>query len=186
MANKETGIWDDRDLAKGHKHDTKLAQALMDMYRPNRMADLGCGDGWYCSYFKEGGWPIVHGYEGHPPKEALYDDIMVMDLSKVRHVGITYDLVICLEVGEHIPKKHEQKFLDNIARFARWYLVLSWAVPGQGGRGHFNERPNSYIIDEMGKRDFYLNKEGTKTLRGSSELSWFRSSIMVFDAFKSI
>jgi len=184
MSNRETGIWDEKDLRKGHKHDQKLKVMLAEMFSPKAMADLGCGDGWYCRYFKEDcGWPVVHGYEGNVPDYAVYDDIMVLDLSKIRYVDIAYDLVTCLEVGEHIPKRHEQKFLDNMARFASKDLVLSWAVPGQGGRGHYNEQPNDYIIGEMEKRKFKYIEDKSNKLRESTELKWFRNTLMVFEVF---
>ena len=184
MANKETGIWDNNDLKKGHKHDSKLIQSIarMFLYKPKRVADLGCGDGWYSHYLKvECGWPIVHGYEGKIPTDPFYNDISSIDLSKIRYVEIDYDLVICLEVGEHIPKKHEQKFLDNVARFASKDLILSWAIPGQGGRGHYNERPNDYIIKEMAKRDLAFNKVKSELLRKDTIYKWFRNTIMVFE-----
>jgi len=187
MADRETGIWGKGDLLKGHKHDRKLVKAIGKMFDPKKVADLGCGDGWYCQYFKEyAGWPIVHGYEGAIPKEPLYEDIQFIDLSKIRYVEIGYDLVICLEVGEHIPKKHEQKFLDNVARFSSDKLVLSWAIPGQGGRGHFNEQTNEYVIGEMKKRGFDHLWWESEELRNNTELKWFKNTIMVFESEKSI
>ena len=185
MADKETGIWDSTDLKKEHKHDIKLAESIALMFKPKKMADLGCGDGWYCYYLKvEKDWPMVHGYEGNIyelKRKHFYDDITIIDLSKIKYVDMFYDLVICLEVGEHIPKKHEQKFLDNVARFATKDLILSWAIPGQGGRGHFNEQPNDYIIKEMSKRGFAFDKGKAELLRKDTTYEWFRNSIMVFE-----
>jgi len=185
MSSKETGIWDDEDLKKEHKHDKKLVRSIAGMFNPMKVADLGCGDGWYSHYFKQiCGWPIVHGYEGNVKqlaKEAFHDDIMIVDLSKIKYIDIYYDLVVCLEVGEHIPKKHEQKFLDNVERFTSKDLVLSWAVPGQDGRGHYNEQPNEYIIKEMAKRGFAYNREKSQILRKDTTYEWFENTVMVFE-----
>ena len=87
-----------------------------------------------------------------------------------------------LEVGEHIPSEHEQVFLDNVAAFGTkaYAVVMSWAVPGQGGRGHFNEQPNEYVIDEMRKRGFEPDHFATKFLREAAGLKWFKNSLVVY------
>lgn len=185
--NPETGIWSMDIAQKRHRHDHYLLAGILKFYTSleiKKVADLGCGDGWYCHMLSKI-WKHaeIHGYEGTPGANELkvYPDIFTIDLSKIRYVDIDYDLILCLEVGEHIPKKHEHKFIDNIARFAKKKLVMSWAVPGQGGTGHFNERPNSYVIDQMEKRNFMYHKNLSNELRKHTERKWFRNTIMVFE-----
>lgn len=189
MANidSNTGIWNLETAKRRHRHDHYLLAGILKFYTSNKMklvADLGCGDGWYCKILSKI-WKHVkiHGYEGTPGIDQLgiYKDIFTIDLSKIRYVDIDYDLVLCLEVGEHIPKKHEQKFIDNVARFTAKDLIMSWAVPGQGGKGHFNERPNSYIIDQMEKRDFTYKIDISNELRKHTEHKWFRNTVMAFE-----
>ena len=137
--NLETGIWSLDVAKKRHRCDLLLAARIGMLYHPEKAADLGCGNGRYCAIFKSYGWPVVHGYEGTPNIESLeiYNDVMQLDLTKRRWVGMKYDFVLCLEVGEHIPVQHEQVFLDNVAEFTAKDLIFSWAIPGQGGKGHF-------------------------------------------------
>ena len=40
---------------------------------------------------------------------------------------------VTIEVGGHIEKAHEQAVFDNINSVARRGIILSWAVPKQGG-----------------------------------------------------
>jgi len=49
-----------------------------------------------------------------------------------------------LEVAEHIPKHLEERFTQTVHRHVKigGYLMLSWAVEGQGGLGHVNCRNN--------------------------------------------
>lgn len=179
--DKKTGIWSIK-LANKHKHDFLLAGAIGTYYSPKLFADVGCGDGTYCAVFKSFGWLEIHGYEGTPKISSLgvYDNIMTVDLSKKRYVDIKYDLVLCLEVGEHIPKEHEQVFIDNICEYTTKDLILSWAIPGQGGKGHYNEQSNDYVIDQFKKRNFKINDKMSRILRGYSSLKWFKDTIMVF------
>ena len=180
--NEETGIWSLEVAKKRHRCDLLLAARIGMLYLPNKAADLGCGSGKYCSIFQAYEWPVVHGYEGTPDIASLgvYEDIFIVDLTKRRWVDIDYDFVLCLEVGEHIPEKYEQVFIDNVCEFAKKDLVLSWAIPGQGGKGHFNERSNEYVISEFVKRGFKFDEKKSRGLRKYISLKWFKNTIMVF------
>lgn len=180
--NKESGIWDLDTAKKRHRFDEALAEYIARAYHPKKTADIGCGNGSYCKFFKESNWPVVHGYEGTPEITSLgiYDDIMTVDLSKRRYVDIAYDLVLCLEVGEHIPKEHEQVVMDNICEYVAKDLILSWAIPGQGGAGHFNERDNNYIIREFVRRGLEFDMDQSNRLRKVASLKWFRNTLLVF------
>ena len=182
--DKDTGIWHMNIAKKRHQHDFLLVAAIATIYKPpSRAADLGCGDGWYCSMLKKYGWPEVNGYEGTPniTELGVYDDILTVDLTKLRFVDINYSFVLCLEVGEHIPKVHEQTFIDNIDRYASKDLVLSWGVPGQySASGHVNNQPNEYIIEEFIKKGFNFNDKSTRYLRQHCSLRHFRNTVMVF------
>ena len=91
-----------------------------------------------------------------------------------------YECVISLEVGEHIPKEKEQIFLDNLDRHCKQCIILSWALPGQGGDGHYNEQSNDYIVSEMEKRNYKHWEEASNYFRNSVSLWWFKKTIMVF------
>ena len=180
--NPDSGIWNLNTARKRHRFDPFLAARIGMKYHPEKAADLGCGNGRYCAVFKAYGWSIVHGYEGTPGVISLgiYDDIFQIDLSKRRWVDIDYDFVMCLEVGEHVPEKYEEFFLDTITNFSSKDLIMSWAIPGQGGAGHLNEKPNEYIIGELAKRGFVHNEDGSDELRKFSSLKWLRNTILVF------
>ena len=179
----ETGIWSLETAKKKHRYDIILAAHIASMFWvPKRAADLGCGRGHYCAILKGCGWPVVDGYEGTPNIASLgvYNNIMTLDLSKRHWVAIEYDFTLCLEIGEHIPKKHEQTFIDNVCDFVSKDLVLSWGIPGQGGTGHFNEQPNDYVIGEFGKRGLKFDEEKSRILREVATRKWFKNTVMVF------
>jgi len=179
----ETGIWSARLARKNHKHDEGLASEILKFFHPKKFADVGCGDGWYCSKFKEAGWPIVHGYDGTfgVSKLGIYKDIMTVDLTKERYVGIDYDLVMCLEVGEHIPEKFETIFIENLVRYCSRYLILSWAPPGQKGSGHVNCRDYKYVMQKMLKYGFELHEELTIRLQVAADLPWLKKNTRAYE-----
>lgn len=179
--DKETGIWSLTIAKKRHKCDLDLVDIIYAFYEPRTMADVGCGSGMYCKEFATFGWNVV-GYEGTKDVISLgeYDKIIQIDLTTKLKVP-KYDLTICLEVGEHIPKKHEKRFLDNLCLFVKKDLILSWAPEGQySASGHVNCRPREYIIAELEKRNLFYHKLKSEFLRKDASFSWFQNNLMVF------
>lgn len=178
-----TGIWG-LDLAKKrHKCDVELANTIFLNFKPNSFADIGCGNGAYCKIFKDKGWPIVHGYEGTKNITSLgiYNDIKEVDLTTKLKVERRYDLILCLEVGEHIPLIYEDVLIDNISNFVSNNLILSWAPPGQySASKHVNLRKQDYIIQKFNKKGLIYQPKISMLLRKKSSFSWFRKNLMVF------
>jgi hypothetical protein len=92
-----------------------------------------------------------------------------------------FDMVISLEVGEHIPERWESIYIDNLTRNARSYILMSWAVEGQPGDGHVNGRSNEYVINQMKSRGYTINWPVSRYLRKSASLWWFKNTIMLFE-----
>jgi len=92
-----------------------------------------------------------------------------------------YDWVVSVEVGEHVPADRMDFFVDNLVRMARHGVILTWAVPGQGGRYHVNEMDNAAVIEVMKQRELEYDETPSINMRNSVEkLGWLRNTIMVF------
>jgi hypothetical protein len=85
-----------------------------------------------------------------------------------------------LEVLEHVPISYERQVLDNVDALNRYGVVLSWAVPKQGGLHHVNNRPNTYAIARMVERGYVYCAEFSARIRTESTLPWFKNTLMVF------
>lgn len=178
----ETGYWGG-EVKHQHFYDFKLAQQLLRCLREakcSNVLDLGCGLGDYCRFFIENNLNCEC-YDGNKDTEYLtnglcktYDLATFMDLDK------TFDCVMSLEVGEHIPADYEDVFLDNITRHSSKIIILSWAIPGQNGHGHVNCRSNDYITNKMFSKDFIFDENISQTLKRNCDLSWFKNTIMFF------
>jgi len=179
----EKGIWDLYIAKKRHKLDLYLAAAITDWYFPTAVADIGCGIGKYCVVFKAFGWSLVHGYEGtkNIGAIAVYDKIFEVDLSAPVEFTFNYDLVLFLEVGEHVPEQYEQVLIDNVCRASTDIIIASWATPGQySASGHVNCKPRKYIIEQFEKRGFECNRVQSAGLREKAGLPWFKKNLMEF------
>lgn len=177
------GYWEGTDVVLEHAYDPYLANAIANFLFINQatsIVDLGCGLGQYTRLLNQKGF-FCKGYDGNPETFNLTNGACnVLDLSQKIDLNEQFDWVLSLEVGEHIPCEYEHVFLKNCANHAKEGIILSWALPGQGGYGHFNEKPNNYIKNKMALLGFVNDIEAENQLRLHSSLWWFKNTIMVF------
>ena len=162
----------------GHYFDDLLAEALCQQWQGETVIDFGCGKGKYVACLARAGISC-RGYDGNPQTRRLASHCQVADLAERLDVDPA-DWVLSLEVGEHIPKEFEAVYLANLAKHARRGIVLSWAVPGQAGRGHVNCQTNDYIRQQLRQLGFQPDCELETRLRAAAWLPWFRHTLMAF------
>jgi len=127
-----------------------IVPLLLDLLAPvatRAVVDVGCGAGAFLRVFREHGVPRILGMDGPwVEKDSLQippDRFQTCDLSSPPERAGEFDLVVCLEVAEHIPG-------DRAAAFVRFLtglgpvVLFSAAVPGQGGTHHVNEQWPAY------------------------------------------
>lgn len=177
-----SGTWNNKNTNE-HLFDSTLAYCILNFLQDNKISncvDLGCGDGSYTKYFNENGI-ATEGYDGNPfTKEMTNGLCNILDLSTPCDLDKKYQCVMSLEVGEHIPKCYEEIFINNIVSHADNLIILSWAVPGQGGHGHVNCADNSYIKDIFKNHGFTNRPYIDNILRQAATQTWFHNTIMVF------
>lgn len=192
-------------ISKYHySFDEGFGQSLMAFFKDEHIADIGAGVG-QLGYFLRKHNSSVNwiGYDGGTGVKELsgqrvsiigdpdfiVPEIHWMDAAvPVTSVGLVkgFDWVISIEVGEHIPKRFESVFLDNLVKMGRKGVVLSWAVANVTYKGykchlHVNEQSNEYIIKEMENRGGRYDKMWSDRFRESVKtLPWLRNTIMLF------
>ena len=122
---------------------SRIFAALPEKLPRNRVADIGCGTG---TFLVASGASYQFGIEGDWVKPDMLDapDIVFesRDLEQ-RFSGPKVDLVLSLEVAEHLsPERAEGFVADRVAMAPT--VLFSAAIPGQGGVGHLNEQWQSY------------------------------------------
>jgi len=175
----KSGYWTELDL-NDHVIDNSLCNEIISFIKEENLKnciDIGCGNGFYTDEISKNIQCI--GIDGNPQTKTS-DNIFVQDITKKFNYG-KFDVVLCLEVGEHIDKKYESTILKNITNHVGKYLIISWAIPGQSGYGHVNCNSNEYIKEKIEKMNFKNNISLENRFRNSSSLDWFKNTIMVFE-----
>lgn len=177
----KNGFWLDDSLVN-HHFDETLANALLTFLKKEQatsIADFGCGHGKYTLLLEQE--INTDGFDGNPNTKTLTNGLCsVLDLSQPIQLEKKYDWILSLEVGEHIPKELENNFISNLDNNNTKGIILSWAIPGQGGHGHYNEQSNDYIKNRFLKLGYINDLEAEKFLRDNSNHWWFKNTIMVF------
>ena len=155
------------------------------------MVDVGCGSGQHAARLVELGVRVVL-LDGFPcPMEER-----ARDLPEIHAVDLTgepsddappkADLVLCLDVAEHLPEWAAPVLVRHLTRAAD-LVVFSAAPPNQGGTGHVNEQPRSYWIERFQDAGFrYCRKEAgmldrlTLARREDITLRWMATQLAVF------
>jgi len=173
-----------------------VCQAVNDALHPKSLIDVGCATAEFVAGFIKMGID-AYGLEGTTnvidyglqiPKERLY----VLDLRvSVTRVPFKFDLVLCLEVAEHIEPEYADIFLDNLCTFSG-SILMSFAPPGQKGHGHFNCQPSSYWIDKMAKRHYLYRcdivekvREGLGPVKHKREIRSYYNNLLFFQKVNS-
>lgn len=166
--------------------DSSLAASLVEYFERHHrdervettIGDFGAGGGWYSENFNSRPGLRSSPYDYSPQAGT---PVVKFDVSKVLGSEVpVFDFVLCLEVGEHIPNEFEDTFLDNLATHARHGIVLSWALPGQGGVGHVNTQPNDYVVARMAERGWVEHPRATAEFRARARFKWFKRTLLAF------
>lgn len=183
----EKGFWVGLETRLAHAYDNPLCESISSYLKSkgaSSVLDLGCGYGPYTKKLRSEGFKC-DGYDGNPdtPKMSLENtgiECGVLDLS-VPFSMEKRDWVLCLEVGEHIPKEYEEILIKNLHDHNKHGIILSWAIEGQSGYGHVNCRNNDYIINKFTNLGYEFDESSTETLRLASKLKWYKNTILVFE-----
>lgn len=130
-----------------------LATALVEVFRPDSVADVGCGSGGISLALRNHGVPHIFPFDYSSASVQMarqrgLTNTMRLDLTTAAEVPAVANLCICLEVAEHIPRRHERHVASLLSRVAP-ALVFTAAPPGQGGHLHVNLRSKEYWCDLM-------------------------------------
>jgi SAM-dependent methyltransferase len=120
---------------------------VFDYVRPRSVIDFGCGLGAWLAVARAHGVADIRGVDGAWVSAAELEIpascFVAWDLTKPVKPDRRFDLAICVEVAEHLPRESAKVLVSSLVAAAP-VVLFSAAIPGQGGVDHFNEQWPGY------------------------------------------
>lgn len=134
-----------------------IVPMVVDLIQPRSVVDVGCGAGHWLSVFMQKGIDDIVGVDGGWIEAELLkipaDRFVSWDLGQPLRLSRQFDLVVCLEVGEHLAADSADGLVDSLTSLGP-VVLFSAAIPQQGGVGHINEQWPEYWRARFEKNGF--------------------------------
>ena len=162
-----------------------LASIIYDFFKPTSIVDVGCATGLFLAAMKRLGVKSVLGIDGSwvplvmRERFLSNEEFLAHDLETPLNLGKKFDVVVCLEVAEHLVEPSADTLIKSLLKLGE-IIVFSAAIPGQDGDGHINCQWPEYWA-----RKFRFNGYGTyDVLRPvlAQEVSvpcWYRQNVVI-------
>lgn len=148
---------------------------------PRSVLDLGSGAGYYLTALQDRGIRAV-GLEASPAGIAASGAgtlAFTYDLRRPLYASTPFDVVMCIEVAEHIPRRYSETVVQSICRNAGRFAVFTAAPPGTPGSDHINCQPAQFWLGMFRRNGFELRADLTDSLRRAAAeanaAEWWRS-----------
>ena len=160
----------------------EIVPLVFEFIRPQSVIDVGCGTGTWLSAFDEYGVKDFLGIDGdHVRKDMLQiptERFLALDLTKPFHLDRQFDLVISLEVAEHLPRECAGTFIGSLTELAP-VALFSAAIPFQGGTDHVNEQWPSYWAERFREKEYLAVDCLRERVWQNENVAWFYAQNML-------
>lgn len=160
-----------------------VSHVLCSLVGPATVLDVGCGRGVWLAAFANRGCGVF-GVDG-PWVDTASLDIPVEcfrrhDLTQPLDTGRRFDLVVCLEVAEHLPGESAETLVDTLARHGD-VIAFSAAGCGDPGVHHVNCRPAGYWAELFEARGYRAYDAVRPEIAHDSWVEpWYRSNLFLY------
>lgn len=170
--------------SQSYQSARNILPLVNEWFKPASVIDIGCGVGAWLKVFKELNIKQIRGLDGdYVAVENLLiekDEFVATDLEKTVQVAARYDLVMCLEVAEHLHANRAESFITDLCN-AGDIILFSAAIPGQEGTLHINEQYPGYWISKFEKNNFVCIDCIRPVIWNNSNIEfWYKQNIMLF------
>lgn len=144
------------------KNPNIIVPEIIKLLNPKSVVDIGCGIGTFLNAFKRFGVEDVLGVDGKWVDENQLhvninpSEFMEWDLENKLSLSKKYDLVVSLEVAEHLSSESANIFVQSLVNSGN-LILFSAAIPYQGGLNHINEQWLTYWEEKFLKYDFVIH-----------------------------
>lgn len=155
-----------------------------DLLKPKTVIDIGCGEGHWANEFKKLGCNVT-GIDGYyVTTSPLGSDFQAVDIDLPGSVSTLpkADLLICLEVIEHLTPARGESFVAELCDLAPT-MLFSAAIPRQPGAGHINCQWPSYWASIFDKHGFSVSGNIRDLFWDDEKIEpWYRQNLLVISS----
>jgi len=161
---------------------------IIDLLEPKKVIDVGCGLGAWLSVFKEYEIEEIMGIDGNyvdlDRLKIPRNSFIAHDLANPLKIAKSFDLVVSLEVAEHLSIENSENFVDGLVNLAP-AVLFSAAVPYQPGDYHVNCQWPAYWANFFYQRGYVLFDCLRMKFWENKNVNWWYSQNMLIFIKKS-
>ncbi|MFC1715271.1 class I SAM-dependent methyltransferase [Candidatus Poribacteria bacterium] len=170
------------NLREGSRRSAReIIPLILELIQPQSVIDIGCGIGTWLSVFRQLGVEDVFGIDGdYVDREMLEIPVewfSTFDLKRPLQLDRQFDLVLSLEVAQHIPKESAEIFVESLTKLGP-IIVFSAAIPFQGGKKHVNEQWPDYWTEHFRKKGYIAIDCIRKRIWQNENVEWWYAQNM--------
>jgi glycosyltransferase involved in cell wall biosynthesis len=159
----------------------RLAAWVKQELNPATLLDIGCGPGHFVDSFRDCGIDAkgidvddrVHGKE-HLTYQSLFDI-----------TNESADVVVCMEVAEHIEQALEDEVVAKVVSTVGKTLIWTAAAIGQGGIGHINCKNKNDWAEKLTSAGLVRNTTKEQQLitdmKKGIHMGWFTNNLLYYE-----
>lgn len=189
--NKTPQLTDDVPYSHEEKFHNMIApriitRELYPVLRPKTVVDVGCGLGTFLLAFKELGTETILGIDGEWVDRKLLSKYISLSEFKTANlqaelsVNAKFDLVISLEVAEHLRPESAERFVKNLVALGD-VILFSAATPITWfDSSHLNNQWPDYWSDKFAAHGYFMQDVVRHIFYNNNDVfSWYRTNMFL-------
>jgi SAM-dependent methyltransferase len=154
----------------------KIVPEVTRLLQPKSVLDVGCGIGTFLAVFAKSGIADYAGVDGYWVAEDKLligkEHFRAIDLEKEFDLGRSFDLVVCLEVAEHVSESASDPFVQSLVNHGKT-ILFSAAIRNQGGQNHVNEQNFDYWQRKFKRHGYYFYDVLRPLFWNAGDVQWW-------------